>query len=100
MPDSYSSDWKSLFLAVLGETDQNKLTERIHPAEGAIFLRLQELTDSPEHHDERSEIQVACAALLSIQVNRLGWPLSLSDRKAQLQYMSKTRRESGDLGGN
>jgi hypothetical protein len=76
MLDSYSSDWKKPFLAALGETDKEKLVALVHAAEQAIFLRMQELENSADHHDERDEIQKACAALLSIQVNRLGWPSS------------------------
>ena len=81
MPDSYSSDWKQPFLAALGETDKEKLPALVHAAEQAIFLRMQELVNSADHHDERDEIQKACAALLSIQVNRLGWPCSFLDGK-------------------
>jgi hypothetical protein len=76
MQDSYSSGWKQSFLAALGETDKDKLPALMYAAELAIFLRMQELADSADHHDERDEIQKACAALLSIQVNRLGWPSS------------------------
>jgi len=81
MPES-SFSWREPFVAAMLETDKDKLTERVHAAEGAIFLRLQELTDSAEHHEERTEIQVACAALLSVQVNKLGWPSSLPIKRA------------------
>jgi hypothetical protein len=81
MPDFYLSDWKQPFLAALEETDEDKLRTLVYAAEQAIFLRMQELGDSADHHDERDEIQKACAALLSIQVNKLGWPSSLPDRK-------------------
>ncbi len=72
--------WREPFLAALAETDKDKLTELVYAAEGAIFVRLQELAGSADHHEERSEIHVACAALLSIQVNKLGWPLGLPNR--------------------
>ena len=72
-----SSSWKEAYLNVLKETDNKKLPELVHAAEGAIFLRLQELPDSG-HLEERREIQAACADLLAIQINKLGWPAALS----------------------
>lgn len=77
MTESHSSSWKEPYLAALTEPDKEKLTEPVHAAEGAIFLRLQELANLPDHHEERSEIRAACAELLTIQVDKLGWPSSL-----------------------
>jgi hypothetical protein len=78
MSNSYLLDWRKRFLAALGETDKDKLPALVHAAEQAIFLRMQELANSADHHDERDEIQMACAALLSIQVNKLGWPRTIN----------------------
>jgi hypothetical protein len=80
MRDSHSSSWKEPYLEALRESDKEKLTELVYAAEGAIFLRLQELARSADHHEERSEIDAACAALLSIQINKLGFPLALPER--------------------
>jgi len=80
VPESNSPSWKEPFLEALRESDKVKLAELVHAAEGAIFLRLQELAESPDHHEERSQINVACAALLSIQINKLGFPSSLSEK--------------------
>jgi hypothetical protein len=80
MLESNSSSWKQPFLAALKESDKEKLAEQVYAAEGAIFLRVQELAESVDRHEERSEIQAACAALLAIQVNKLGWPFSLPCR--------------------
>lgn len=55
----------------------------VYAAEGAIFLRLQELVGSADHQEERSEINVACAARLSIQINKLGFPLALLEKPAK-----------------
>jgi hypothetical protein len=88
MSNSYLLDWRKRFLAALGETDKDKLTALVYAAELAIFLRLQELADSADHNEERSEIQVACAALLSIQVNDLGWPLSLPGGRTALPQVN------------
>jgi hypothetical protein len=75
--ESNSRSWKEPFLEALFETDKEKLTKLVYTAEGAMFLRSQELAGSSDHHEERSELQVACAALLTVQVNKLGWPCTL-----------------------
>jgi hypothetical protein len=76
MSDSYSS-WKEPLLEALMETDKKKLVELVQTAEAAIFNRLRELENSPDGHEERREIQEACASLLDIQVNKLEWPRPL-----------------------
>ena len=73
MPDSYSS-WKVRFESTLTETDETKLTELVHATEAAMFCRWQELAGSSDHHEERSEMDVASATLLSIKTHKLGWP--------------------------
>ncbi len=80
MSESNSRSWKEPFLEALLETDKEKLTKLVYAAEGTMFLRLQKLAGSSDHHEERSEMQVACAALFSIQVNKLGWPSTLPNR--------------------
>lgn len=76
MPDSYAaSSWQELYLNALTETDQKKLSELIQAVEGAMFLRWQELANSTDHREERSEMHVASAALLAIKTHKLGWPL-------------------------
>jgi hypothetical protein len=75
--ESNSRSWKGPFLEALLETDKAKITKLAYASEGAMFLRLQELAGSSDHHEERSEMQVACAALLSIRVHKLGWPCTL-----------------------
>jgi hypothetical protein len=65
MSDSFS--WKEPYLAALLESDKEKLTDLVHAAEGAIFLRAQELTDDPRHYQERMDIRDACEGLLSIR---------------------------------
>ncbi|MGA7918321.1 MAG: hypothetical protein WCA38_01535 [Candidatus Acidiferrales bacterium] len=75
MPDSYSpSSWQEPYQRVLGETDTNRLIELIHATEAAMFRRWQELAGSSDHHEERSELELASAALLSIKTHKLGWP--------------------------
>lgn len=75
MPDSYpASSWQESYRKLLAETDGEKLTELIHATEAAMFRRWQELANSTDHHEERSEMEVASAALLSIKTQKLGWP--------------------------
>jgi hypothetical protein len=75
MSDSYSaSSWKEFYYRALTETDADKLIELIHATEAAMFRRWQELADSTDHHEERSEMEVASTALLSIKNQKLGWP--------------------------
>ena len=74
MRDSYPTSWKQLYLWALIESDKEKLTGLIQAIEGAIASRSQELLNSPDHHEERSEMAAANAALLSIKTHKLGWP--------------------------
>jgi hypothetical protein len=79
MSDSFS--WKEPYLAALKESDKQKLTELVHAAEGAIFIRFQELAGSDNHYDERVELKAACEGLRLMQINKLGWPSSLPGKK-------------------
>ena len=72
-----SSSWKEAYLDVLKETDKKRLAQLVYAAEEAIFLRQQEISDSAEYHQERLELKAACADLLAIQINKLGWPAAL-----------------------
>lgn len=66
------TSWKELFLRSLIESDQEKLTALVHAAEQAIAIRAQEFVNSADDHEERSEMAVAHAALLSIKTHKLG----------------------------
>ncbi|MGA7623182.1 MAG: hypothetical protein WB630_21440 [Candidatus Acidiferrales bacterium] len=75
MPDSYSpSSWQEPYQHTLAEADKDRLIELVHATEAALFRRWQELAGSTDHHEERSEMDLACAALLSIKTHKLGWP--------------------------
>ena len=80
MRDSDPISWKELYLLALIESDKGKLTGLIQAIERAIASRAHELRNSPDHHDERSEMAAANAALLSMKTRKLGWPpVSASD---------------------
>jgi hypothetical protein len=66
--------WKRPFLQALEESDKQKLGELVNASENAIFLRQQELKNSSDHHEERSEMNVAELALLTIKTHKLGRP--------------------------
>jgi hypothetical protein len=84
MRDSRSLSWKEPYLAALKESDKQKILELVHAAEEAIFLRQQELADSEDHHEERSEIGLACENLLTIKTHILGWPSPLASQPNSL----------------
>jgi hypothetical protein len=67
-----ASSWRQPVLRALRESDEKALGELVFAAEYAIILRQRELRDSTDHHEERSEIQVAMAALMAINVYKLG----------------------------
>jgi hypothetical protein len=71
MQDSYPMSWKDLYLQTLLESDEEKLKELVHATEQAIVLRTISGSASQE---ERSEMTIANASLLSIKTHRLGWP--------------------------
>lgn len=66
--------WKQPFLQALEESDMLKLTALVRASERAIFLRQQELRNSSDRREERSEMSVAELALLTIKTHKLGWP--------------------------
>ena len=74
MRDSYPTSWKELYLQVLLESDPKKLTELALATEQAITLCAQELFNSSNYHEERSEMAVAKWSLLVIKAHKLGWP--------------------------
>jgi hypothetical protein len=73
MKDSYPM-WKQLCLEALLESDKEQLTVLVQATEQLIALRAQELVNSTERREERAEMAVALASLLSIKTHKLGWP--------------------------
>ncbi len=66
--------WKQPFLQALEVSDERKLGELVQASENAIFLRQQELKNSSDQHEGRSEMNVAEVALLTLKTHKLGWP--------------------------
>jgi hypothetical protein len=65
--------WKELYTQALLESDKGKVTLLLLAAELAMTERSRQL-NSPEHHEERTELAVAKAALETIRFRKLGWP--------------------------
>jgi hypothetical protein len=68
--------WKTAAKRAAEELDIEKFRYYVLAAEAAIFFRLQELPDSPDHTKERDEMNVALSKLLVLKIRRLGWPNS------------------------
>lgn len=69
--------WQREYEASLHEPDPQKLFERVHSAEAAIFNRLQELAQNPEgadHAAERQAIADALSALRVLKRDKLNFP--------------------------
>jgi hypothetical protein len=71
------SSWKQLYSTTLTMSQKDNLTEVVRAAELAMLARLKELTNSPEHHDERNEIRLALSDMLAVKTHKLGWPALL-----------------------
>jgi hypothetical protein len=78
LPDSSSPlhypEWQLPYQAALLEVDPKKLAERVAEAEGAIFNRLQRLSQSQNRLAERQTIEDAIKVLKVIKRDRLGFP--------------------------
>jgi hypothetical protein len=66
--------WKELYTQALMESDRQKVTLLLLAAELAVIERSRQLLNSPEQHEERTELAVAKAALETIRFRKLGWP--------------------------
>lgn len=63
------SDWYRLYTAALLELNSAKLPARIHEAETAIFLRVQNLGEDQNSSREREAITDALSSLRALQRN-------------------------------
>lgn len=66
--------WQEAYAAAVLETHPKRLNEKLHSAEGAIFLRLQELAGDSDHSGERTQIADAIRRIRSLQVTKLNFP--------------------------
>lgn len=77
-PGSSFGSWRSVVQAAVDETRNDRLLERVHAAEIAIFSRLQELAKDTAaasfHQVERDALATALETLRVIKRDRLHFP--------------------------
>ena len=69
--------WQRTVEAALHESDSQKLLDRVHAAEAAIFTRLEELglnANDASHEAECQAITDSCKALYVLKRDKLGFP--------------------------
>jgi hypothetical protein len=70
--------WQSEVQAAVNETNPERMLDRVHAAEAAVFQRLQELAESAskdvEHQVESDLLAKAAEALRLLKRDRLGFP--------------------------
>lgn len=73
-PEILYPHWQEKYQAALIEVDSKRLPGRIEAAEKAIFDRLQELSQSSDHHTERRVMGDALQSLRFLKKKELGLP--------------------------
>lgn len=63
--------WQPEFQEAVLEVSREKLLEKIHKFETAVFVRLQELAFSNDHRDERHAISDATSAIAALKKSTL-----------------------------
>ena len=63
--------WQHEFQEAVVELDGEKLIEKIHKFETAVFVRLQELASSSDHHDERQAMTDAASTIVVLKRDKL-----------------------------
>jgi hypothetical protein len=66
--------WKAVYEKTRRESDTEKLLTLIHATEAALYLRWQEVGESPADAEELAAMKAAAEELLAIKIQRLGWP--------------------------
>jgi hypothetical protein len=74
MIETGTGTWQDPYQKAISEEDKERLCELVRQTEAAIYKRFQELQNSSNHQEERRLMKVATKQLLSLKVNRLGWP--------------------------
>lgn len=66
--------WQPEFQEVVIELNREKLFDKIHKFETVVFVRLQELASSNDHHEERQAIEDALATVRVLKNDKLAHP--------------------------
>jgi capsule polysaccharide export protein KpsE/RkpR len=78
--DSIHKNWRTLYLAAIGEEDKNLLAKRISDAEHAMFLRERELFYIGITLEEKEALEDALYALRALESAR-----AHADRRVKLR---------------
>lgn len=87
--------WQELYAACVSATDTDRLENLVYEAEGAMFLRFQELAREPRVSNEAEELKQATAGLLEIKIRKLGWPDPLKENNRPPTTFSVQRSQEG-----
>jgi hypothetical protein len=74
MMDLRYPEWQTAYFSVMREMDDTKLVAKAKEAEAAIFLRLQALGTSSNHHEERLALEDAIRGLRVLRRDKLKFP--------------------------
>ena len=79
-PDLRFPNWHPQYLAVILETDPQKLQQQLFDAEEAIVRRMESLDNAPNADIEKQAMEEAIRALRVIQIEKLNYPDSKGRR--------------------
>ena len=65
------AEWYTRYTAAVSESNPAKLPMRIHEAESAVVLRIQDLGENPDLNNERDVLRNALSSLHALQRNLL-----------------------------
>ena len=66
--------WQAEFQGLVIELNREKLFDKIQKFETVVFVRLQELASSSDHHEERQAIEDALATVRVLKKDKLAHP--------------------------
>jgi hypothetical protein len=68
------AEWYLRYTAAVAESNPAKLPVKIHEAESAMFLRIQDLAENPDLNHERDVLSNALSSLRALKRNLLRYP--------------------------
>jgi hypothetical protein len=77
-----SSDWKPSYVMAMGELNPARLKLFLDDAEAAMFVRYEEIADSPHHEEEKIQMANALEDLRVVKIHLLGWSAGSPRRAA------------------
>ena len=84
--------WAFLYNDFISQTELHKLEARLGPLEVALVKRSRELADSPNSHNERPGIQIACKKLLEIKIRKLRFPATFTEQDGKEEQLAGQRQ--------